>query len=79
MLSDDGVAERLAKTTSAEELRSLLMGEQQSAEFQFDVSLIALDVAADSLMTLQALNAGRLQRPARSTRSSSAMPSPASR
>ena len=56
------------------------MGEQQSAEFQFDVSLIALDVAADSLMmTLQALNAGRLQRPARSTRSSSAMPSPASR
>ena len=62
VLSDDGVAERLAKTTSAEELRSLLMGEQQSAEFQFDVSLIALDVAADSLMTLQALNAGRLQK-----------------
>ena len=62
VLSDDGVAERLAKTTSTEELRSLLMGEQQSAEFQFDVSLIALDVAADSLMTLQALNAGRLQK-----------------
>ncbi len=62
VLSDDSVAERLAKTTSAEELRSLLMGEQQSAEFQFDVSLIALDVAADSLMTLQALNAGRLQK-----------------
>ncbi|HIF4820124.1 TPA: fused PTS fructose transporter subunit IIA/HPr protein [Serratia marcescens] len=62
VLSDDGVAERLAKTTSAEELRGLLMGEQQSAEFQFDVSLIALDVAADSLMTLQALNAGRLQK-----------------
>ncbi|OQV65302.1 hypothetical protein AK51_22350 [Serratia nematodiphila DZ0503SBS1] len=58
VLSDDSVAERLAQTTSAEELRSLLMGEQQSAEFQFDVSLIALDVAADSLMTLQALNAG---------------------
>ncbi|RTF74548.1 fused PTS fructose transporter subunit IIA/HPr protein [Serratia marcescens] len=62
VLSDDSVAERLAQTTSAEELRSLLMGEQQSAEFQFDVSLIALDVAADSLMTLQALNAGRLQK-----------------
>ena len=62
VLSDDSVAERLAKTTSAEELRSLLMGERQSAEFQFDVSLIALDVAADSLMTLQALNAGRLQK-----------------
>lgn len=40
VLSDDGVAERLAKTTSAEELRGLLMGEQQSAEFQFDVSLL---------------------------------------
>jgi phosphocarrier protein FPr len=62
VLSDDGVAEQLAKTTSAEELRSLLMGEKQSAEFQFDASLIALDVAADSLMTLQALNAGRLQK-----------------
>ncbi|MDP8824800.1 fused PTS fructose transporter subunit IIA/HPr protein [Serratia marcescens] len=62
VLSDDSVAERLAQITSAEELRSLLMGEQQSAEFQFDVSLIALDVAADSLMTLQALNAGRLQK-----------------
>ncbi|WP_422529020.1 fused PTS fructose transporter subunit IIA/HPr protein [Serratia fonticola] len=62
VLSDDSVAEQLAKTTSAEELRSLLMGEKLSAEFKFDVSLIALDVAADSLMTLQALNAGRLQK-----------------
>ncbi|MFC0225449.1 fused PTS fructose transporter subunit IIA/HPr protein [Serratia aquatilis] len=62
VLSDDRVAEQLAKTTSAEELRSLLMGEKQTAEFQFDISLIALDVAADSLMTLQALNAGRLQK-----------------
>lgn len=62
VLSDDSVAEQLAKTTSAEELRSLLMGEKLAAEFKFDVSLIALDVAADSLMTLQALNAGRLQK-----------------
>ncbi|CAI0718184.1 fused PTS fructose transporter subunit IIA/HPr protein [Serratia quinivorans] len=62
VLSDDSVAEQLAKTTSAEELRSLLMGEKLTAEFQFDASLIALDVAADSLMTLQALNAGRLQK-----------------
>ncbi len=29
VLSDDAVAARLAKTTSAEELRSLLMGEQK--------------------------------------------------
>lgn len=62
VLSDDSVAEQLAKTTSAEELRSLLMGEKLTVEFQFDASLIALDVAADSLMTLQALNAGRLQK-----------------
>ncbi|CAM3979243.1 fused PTS fructose transporter subunit IIA/HPr protein [Serratia silvae] len=62
VLSDDSVAEQLAKTTSAEELRSLLMGEKLAAEFKFDASLISLDVAADSLMTLQALNAGRLQK-----------------
>lgn len=62
VLSDDSVADQMAKTTSAEELRSLLMGEKQADEFQFDASLIALDVAADSLMTLQALNAGRLQK-----------------
>ncbi|PVZ85800.1 bifunctional PTS fructose transporter subunit IIA/HPr protein [Serratia sp. S1B] len=61
VLSDDRVAEQLATTTSAEQLRSVLMGEQLTAEFQFDAALIALDVAADSLMTLQALNAGRLQ------------------
>lgn len=30
VLSDDAVAARLAKTTSAEELRSLLMGEQKN-------------------------------------------------
>lgn len=62
VLSDDSVAEQLAKTTSAEELRSLLMGEKLAAEFKFDASLISLDVVADSLMTLQALNAGRLQK-----------------
>ncbi|MFI8415892.1 fused PTS fructose transporter subunit IIA/HPr protein [Serratia sp. NPDC078593] len=62
VLSDDSVAEQLAKTTSSDELRSLLMGEKKTAEFQFDASLIALDVTADSLMTLQALNAGRLQK-----------------
>lgn len=61
VLSDDRVADRLASTTSAEELRSLLMGEQQMPEFRFDTSLISLDVATDNLLTLQALNAGRLQ------------------
>ena len=61
VLSDDSVAEQLKTTTSAEELRSILMGEKQGAEFKFDTSLIALDVAASDLITLQALNAGRLQ------------------
>ncbi|MBP2198420.1 fused PTS fructose transporter subunit IIA/HPr protein [Pantoea cypripedii] len=60
VLSDDSIAEQL-KTASAEDLRALLMGEKQAAEFQFDTSLIAIDVAASDLMTLQALNAGRLQ------------------
>lgn len=60
VLSDDSVAEQL-KSASAETLRALLMGEKQSAEFTFDTSLIALDVAASDLMMLQALNAGRLQ------------------
>ncbi|MCE0489405.1 fused PTS fructose transporter subunit IIA/HPr protein [Pantoea sp. Mb-10] len=60
VLSDDSVAAQL-KTASADELRALLMGEKQAAEFSFDTSLIAVDVAANDLMTLQALNAGRLQ------------------
>ncbi|MGC6386372.1 fused PTS fructose transporter subunit IIA/HPr protein [Ewingella sp. S1.OA.A_B6] len=61
VLSDDSVSARMAKTDSAEELRSLLMGEKNAAEFIFDTQLINVDVAADNLMTLQALNAGRLQ------------------
>jgi len=60
VLSDDSVAEQL-KTASAEDLCALLMGEKQAAEFSFDTSLITLDVAASDLITLQALNAGRLQ------------------
>ncbi|MGM3162580.1 fused PTS fructose transporter subunit IIA/HPr protein [Dickeya undicola] len=61
VLSDDRVAARLASTTSADELRGLLMGEQLEGAFRFDTSLISLNVATDNLMTLQALNAGRLQ------------------
>ncbi|MBS0892982.1 fused PTS fructose transporter subunit IIA/HPr protein [Tatumella sp. JGM130] len=60
VLSDDSIAETL-KTASAEELRAILMGEKQAAEFRFDTSMIVTDVAAAELMTLQALNAGRLQ------------------
>ncbi|ARU96200.1 fused PTS fructose transporter subunit IIA/HPr protein [Tatumella citrea] len=60
VLSDDSVAETL-KTASAEELRAILMGEKQAAEFRFDASMIVTDVKADEIMTLQALNAGRLK------------------
>ncbi|WBM71970.1 fused PTS fructose transporter subunit IIA/HPr protein [Buttiauxella sp. WJP83] len=61
VLSDDDVAEQLKNATSAEELRALLMGEKQSASLLFDNSLLALDVTATDLMTLQALNAGRIK------------------
>jgi len=61
VLSDDSVTDQLKSVDSAETLRSLLMGEKKGTEFKFDISLIATDVAASDLMTLQALNAGRLQ------------------
>lgn len=61
VLSDDAVAEQLKTATSTEALRSLLMGEQQHQELLFDHRLLALDVAATDMVTLQALNAGRLR------------------
>ncbi len=61
VLGDDSVAGLMANTTSAEELRSLLMGERLVAEFRFDATMISLNVPAADLVTLQALNAGRLQ------------------
>ncbi|MBT0726836.1 fused PTS fructose transporter subunit IIA/HPr protein [Rosenbergiella australiborealis] len=60
VLSDETIAETI-KTASAEELRAILMGEKQPAEFRFDTSLITLGVQAQDLITLQAINAGRLQ------------------
>ncbi|EOW6517221.1 fused PTS fructose transporter subunit IIA/HPr protein [Cronobacter dublinensis] len=60
VLSDDAIAEQLKTATTAEELRALLMGEEQSAGMKLDNDTITLDVAATSLVTLQALNAGRL-------------------
>ncbi|AJZ90280.1 Multiphosphoryl transfer protein [Beauveria bassiana D1-5] len=61
VLSDDDVAEQLKSAASAEELRALLMGEKQSTALLLDNSLLALNVEASNLMTLQALNAGRLK------------------
>ncbi|EOI5726814.1 fused PTS fructose transporter subunit IIA/HPr protein [Cronobacter malonaticus] len=60
VLSDDAIAEQLKTATTAEELRALLMGEKQSAGMKLDNDTITLDVTATSLVTLQALNAGRL-------------------
>ncbi|ELY2509824.1 fused PTS fructose transporter subunit IIA/HPr protein [Cronobacter sakazakii] len=60
VLSDDAIAEQLKTATTAEELRALLMGEKQSAGMKLDNATLTLDVAATSLVTLQALNASRL-------------------
>jgi phosphocarrier protein FPr len=61
VLSDDSVAEQLKSATTAEELRALLMGEKQSEGLKLDLETLTLDVAASDLVTLQALNAGRLK------------------
>ena len=61
VLSDDDVAEQLKSATTAEELRALLMGEKQSEALKLDNEMLSLDVAANDLVTLQALNAGRLK------------------
>lgn len=61
VLSDDAIAEQLKTTTSAEELRALLMGKKQGDSLKLDNDMFSLDVAATDLVTLQALNAGRLK------------------
>jgi phosphocarrier protein FPr len=61
VLSDDSVAEQLKSATTAEELRALLMGEKQSESLKLDNDTLSLDVAANDLVTLQALNAARLK------------------
>ncbi|MGV3345882.1 fused PTS fructose transporter subunit IIA/HPr protein [Enterobacteriaceae bacterium LUAb1] len=61
VLSDDNITQQLKHATSAAELRDLLVGKKQHQVLKFDHSLIATEVPATDLMTLQALNAGRLQ------------------
>lgn len=62
VLSDDAVAEQLKTATQVEEIRALLMGETQTAPLLFDNSTVALNVDAQDLVTLQAINAGRLNK-----------------
>ncbi|MBS0846876.1 fused PTS fructose transporter subunit IIA/HPr protein [Citrobacter sp. JGM124] len=61
VLSDDSIAEQLKSATQAEELRALLMGETQTADLLLDNSMLTLNVDAQDLVTLQAINAGRLK------------------
>ncbi|KFC08967.1 PTS system fructose-specific IIA component [Trabulsiella guamensis ATCC 49490] len=61
VLSDDSVAEQLKTATTAEALRALLMDEKQGEGLKLDNDTLTLDVIASDLVTLQALNAGRLK------------------
>ena len=61
VLSDDEVAEQLKTAATPEELRALLMGEKQSDALKLDNDTLTLDVSAGDLVTLQAINAGRLK------------------
>lgn len=61
VLSDDSVAEQLKSATQAEELRAILMGETQTADLLLDNSMLTLNVDTQDIVTLQALNAGRLK------------------
>ncbi|TKI05824.1 fused PTS fructose transporter subunit IIA/HPr protein [Martelella alba] len=61
VLSDEQVAQRLAVTDDPQEMKSVLSGERQSTPLLFDASLLALDIVAEDMTTLKALNAGRLQ------------------
>jgi len=64
VLSDDTIAEQLKSATQAEELRALLMGENQRSALLLDNSTLALNVDTTDLVTLQAINAGRLKQAA---------------
>ncbi len=61
VLSDDSVADQLKNAKTAETLRAILMGETQSTALKLDNETLSLDVNASDLVTLQALNAGRLK------------------
>ncbi|OCG18561.1 MULTISPECIES: fused PTS fructose transporter subunit IIA/HPr protein [unclassified Gilliamella] len=63
VLGADGVEERIKKIQSADEAIAILTGKTSLEESQFTVneSALLLDIPADSLSTLQALNASRLK------------------
>ncbi|KFA58701.1 bifunctional PTS fructose transporter subunit IIA/HPr protein [Gilliamella sp. wkB18] len=63
VLGADGVEERIRKIQSADEAVAILTGKISPEDSQFVVneSSLLLDISADSLSTLQALNASRLK------------------
>ena len=61
VLSDENIAAEMAKTDSAETLRTLLLGEKSTQEIQFNPATISLGVDCQSLNVLQAMNIARLQ------------------
>ncbi|WP_392566905.1 fused PTS fructose transporter subunit IIA/HPr protein [Utexia brackfieldae] len=64
VLGDDDVEDRLKQVKSADDIVAILTGKSEAAsdEIIVDTSLMMLDIPADSLQTLQALNASRLQK-----------------
>ncbi|PXZ05125.1 bifunctional PTS fructose transporter subunit IIA/HPr protein [Gilliamella apicola] len=63
VLGADGVEERIKKIQTADEALAILTGKESAEDSQFaiDASSLLLDIQADSLATLQALNASRLK------------------
>lgn len=61
VLSDDRLADIISSPCSTEQLLEILMPQTTEGTLRFDASTITLNVAASDLLTLQALNAGRLQ------------------
>ena len=58
LLSDEDIAEKLAKTTDAQEFIALFNGDNGNI---IDETLVSLNIDTTSLLTLTAINAGNLQ------------------
>ena len=63
VLGADGVEDRIKNIQSADEALAILTGKEsvEDSQFAIDASSLLLDIQADSLATLQALNASRLK------------------
>ncbi|VFP84295.1 Multiphosphoryl transfer protein [Candidatus Erwinia haradaeae] len=61
-LSDANLDKKIQNIRSAKDLRNILIGESSPSSLKFDTSLITTEVTANNIMTLQALNAGLLQK-----------------